>query len=353
MSERVNVPFTNEHFAAFCLAMEGQPYWYGATLNRCTQELLSRKGKQYPSHYAAGRQSRYRQDIAQKRVCADCVGGCKGYAWTNGGQGVRESLGTGKSYASRYGANGCPDKGANGMFAYAKAKGMAWGGMDTLPDILGLALHKDGHMGYTVGGGWAIEWKSFADGCVKSRIAGRGWTAWFQLPFIQYGSIALPAGGSAVLGSRPLRSGQRGEDVKALQSLLMKLGFSLPRYGADGSFGQETETALRAFQKSAGLTPSGAYDAAAHEALMAALADSERGDPAPAPSPASGKQLEILSPSGLVNIRRGNETRYGRITQAAPGARFPYVATAENGWHALALGEQVGWVSGEFSRLLF
>ena len=141
--------------------------------------------------------------------------------------------------------------------------------------------------------------------------------------------------------------------MKALQSLLMKLGFSLPRYGADGSFGQETETALRAFQKSAGLTPSGAYDAAAHEALMAALADSERGDPAPTPSPASGKQLEILSPSGLVNIRRGNDTRYGRITQAALGARFPYVATAENGWHALALGEQVGWVSGEFSRLLF
>ena len=23
------VPFTNAHFAAFCLEMVGQPYWYG------------------------------------------------------------------------------------------------------------------------------------------------------------------------------------------------------------------------------------------------------------------------------------------------------------------------------------
>ncbi len=29
MSDRINTPFTNEHFAAFCLAMVGQPYWYG------------------------------------------------------------------------------------------------------------------------------------------------------------------------------------------------------------------------------------------------------------------------------------------------------------------------------------
>ena len=29
MSERINTPFTNEHFAAFCLSMIGQPYWYG------------------------------------------------------------------------------------------------------------------------------------------------------------------------------------------------------------------------------------------------------------------------------------------------------------------------------------
>ncbi len=29
MSERVHTPMTNEHFAAFCRSMLGQPYWYG------------------------------------------------------------------------------------------------------------------------------------------------------------------------------------------------------------------------------------------------------------------------------------------------------------------------------------
>ena len=29
MSERINTPFTNEHFVAFCKKMVGQPYWYG------------------------------------------------------------------------------------------------------------------------------------------------------------------------------------------------------------------------------------------------------------------------------------------------------------------------------------
>ena len=28
MSERIDTPLTNEHFAAFCLSMLGQPYWY-------------------------------------------------------------------------------------------------------------------------------------------------------------------------------------------------------------------------------------------------------------------------------------------------------------------------------------
>ena len=29
MSDRVNTPFTAEHFVAYCLRMVGHPYWYG------------------------------------------------------------------------------------------------------------------------------------------------------------------------------------------------------------------------------------------------------------------------------------------------------------------------------------
>ena len=157
MAERKDTPFTGEHFAAWCEKMVGQPYWYGSCVYKCTQSLLDRKAKQYPAHYTSGRMKRYKDDIAKKKVCADCVGGCKGYAWTNGGVGVLESIGTSKTFSSKYGAHGCPDKSANGMFSYVKSKGCAWGDISTLPEIPGIALRFDGHVGYYVGNGYAVE----------------------------------------------------------------------------------------------------------------------------------------------------------------------------------------------------
>ena len=106
MSERVHTPMTNEHFAAFCRSMVGQPYWYGTCLYKCTESLRNRKAAQYPSHYASGRTARYRQDISEKKVCADCIGAVKGYAWTGGGLGVLEAIGTDRTYASSYGSHG-------------------------------------------------------------------------------------------------------------------------------------------------------------------------------------------------------------------------------------------------------
>ena len=67
-----------------------------------------------------------RRDIAARAVVADCIGGAKGYAWTNGGASILAAIGTDAPILSKYGANGCPDKGANGMFTYAKSKGCPW-----------------------------------------------------------------------------------------------------------------------------------------------------------------------------------------------------------------------------------
>ena len=49
--------------------------------------------------------------------------------------------------------------------------------------------------------------------------------------------------------TRLLKRGRRGDDVKALQNALIKLGYSVGSYGADGDFGQATETAVIQFQK--------------------------------------------------------------------------------------------------------
>ena len=49
-------------------------------------------------------------------------------------------------------------------------------------------------------------------------------------------------------GRQFLRRGSRGEAVRKVQSALMDLSYPLPRFGADGKFGSETNRAVRAFQ---------------------------------------------------------------------------------------------------------
>lgn len=44
------------------------------------------------------------------------------------------------------------------------------------------------------------------------------------------------------------RYGSKGETVKYMQQCLLDLGYSLPKKGADGSFGPETQRAVKAFQ---------------------------------------------------------------------------------------------------------
>ncbi len=50
------------------------------------------------------------------------------------------------------------------------------------------------------------------------------------------------------------------KDVEAIQTALQFLGFSLPKWGVDGKFGPETETATKEFQKSVSLTSDGKID---------------------------------------------------------------------------------------------
>jgi hypothetical protein len=48
-----------------------------------------------------------------------------------------------------------------------------------------------------------------------------------------------------------------GKPVKLIQQKLMELGYDLPEYGADGSFGEETDVAIRKFQADNGLVQDG------------------------------------------------------------------------------------------------
>ena len=54
-----------------------------------------------------------------------------------------------------------------------------------------------------------------------------------------------------------LKKGAKGEQVKAMQILLIGRGHSCGKYGADGDFGSATDKAVREFQKAKGLSVDG------------------------------------------------------------------------------------------------
>ena len=102
--------------------------------------------------------------------------------------------------------------------------------------------------------------------------------------------FAVPKGldGGVVPGPTPtptpthstIKRGSVGDDVKYCQSLLIKLGYDLGAYGADGKFGAKTETAVKAFQTSKNLKADGIVG----KATWAALEEAAGGDtPQPAP----------------------------------------------------------------------
>lgn len=63
--------------------------------------------------------------------------------------------------------------------------------------------------------------------------------------------------GEYTMEMRNLKKGCKGEDVKALQILLIGRGYSCGISGADGSFGPATDSAVRKYQKAKGLEVDG------------------------------------------------------------------------------------------------
>ena len=55
----------------------------------------------------------------------------------------------------------------------------------------------------------------------------------------------------------PVGEGDQGAFVREIQNQLLRAGMSLPRYGADGIFGPETEMAVMRFQRKYGVRVDG------------------------------------------------------------------------------------------------
>lgn len=328
---------------SFCKSMVGQPYWYGTCGYNCTESLLQRKAKQYPAHYGSARMSKYRDAIKKKMVCMDCIGMVKAFFWTNGGKGVADAIGTGKSFNNKYASNGCPDKSADGMLSWCKSKGAKNGKIATLPEVPGVLLFSSGHVGVYIGGGYAIEARGFNYGVVKTKVSSRKWTSWAYIPtsILDYDTVGSSSGGQssssdniptdAKLGSRVIKRGMKGDDVAELQKALIQLGYDLGKYGADGDCGSKTVQAVKDFQKANGLTVDGEFGSKSLSKLQELLSK----------CPSSSFKIKVTGKS--VNVRTKPSAITGKVVCVVHAGDVLSASETDKttGWYKLSDGNYI------------
>ena len=121
---------------------------------------------------------------------------------------------------------------------------------------------KYGHVGLYIGDGKVIEAYGTQKGVITSNVTDKRWTHWGELKGVAY------EGGGDIPDSKPtLRKGSKGEYVTLAQTKLIQKGYDLGKWGADGSFGTATETAVKAFQQDNSLTADGIIGAMTWNAL--------------------------------------------------------------------------------------
>ena len=342
--------FTGKQLAAYAEQVYAHKdhwaYWYGTYGKECTKSLYNSKKAQYPSHYENYRTDGYMRDIAEKRRCADCVGLIKSFFWTGGKYDTDP----------KYNTNHCPDKSADGLFKMCKQTGP----IKSIPDIPGLVVWKSGHIGVYVGGGYTVEMRGFDYDCQRRKVTSGPWTKWGKLPesMISYtteGAPETPQTPPETPEPTPqgLSRGDHGSAVTAMQRALLawKPG-CLPRWGADGAFGSETEAALKDFQKSMGLPVTGVYDTASSEALAKVEPASPPGTVHPLPD-VEGPEWVLATGDVHVRSAPGTDARVLGVLHKMESAPYQGEKREWGGrdWYLIEFKGENGWVSSKYAEV--
>ena len=130
------------------------------------------------------------------------------------------------------------------------------------------------HVGLYVGDGTVIEAMGTIAGVTTTKVTLGKWTHWGELSGVDYnaGNEQLTMNNEKLMERKTLRKGSKGQAVKEMQEMLLRLGYDPGPCGADGDFGKATEAAVRQFQGDHRLTVDGICGPGTWEALEQALA---------------------------------------------------------------------------------
>lgn len=151
-------------------------YVYGAFGQMCTPEYLDQQAERYPGNDEAGGESREIGNQWIGKPVYDCIGIIKAYMWYDY-----------EDDEIYYQTNGFPDCGANSIWDSIES-GKS-GTIDTIPEIPGIAVWMDGHIGIYIGNGEVIEAQGVRTGVVKTQLDNGSWTHWLYIPHLDYGEF--------------------------------------------------------------------------------------------------------------------------------------------------------------------
>ena len=147
---------------------------------------------------------------------------------------------------------------------------------------------------------------------------------------------------SIPLGSRILRDGSEGKDVEDLQRRLKAAGYDPGE--VDGEYGPNTEAAVRALQKDAGILVDGEFGPDSLKALTALEVDDDEETES---TPSTGN---VLISGGDAYIRTGPGTQYDAAGVAENGDKLVYAN--EDNWVPVLVNGRILWVSGKYAKVV-
>ena len=243
---------------AICRACIGWPYVFGARGQYCTP--ANRRTKAHEDHPTI--RSKCQVLTEEKNSCV----GCK---WYPGGN-VRFFDCRGFTYWV-FKQIGFTINGAGATSQYNDDSNWSEKGLiANMPNDVVCIVFKDvkgtkEHTGIYIGDGQIIH---CSNGVQTGKITDKGWTHYALVKGFDGKREGGDVDPDIPEEDRPtLRKGSSGACVTKLQELLIRRGYALPKYGADGKFGNETLTAVQSFQRDHGLTVDGIVGDATWDAL--------------------------------------------------------------------------------------
>lgn len=208
-------------------------------------------------------------------------------------------------------------------------------------------LWKPVNEGHPEGDWYLIEAQGVLYGVVSSKLYSRKPNYWgWMTKYYDYSDSGVDYTPVELhLGDRILKNDMEGNDVKELQTNLIRLGYDCGKWGADGDFGDATEMAVRRFQVNNGLVVDGEFGPKSLAAMNKAMAELDK--------PIEEPPKEVKIEGGNCYVRSEPNTSGDKYGVAHEGDRLLYQnETSENGWLRVMFKDKIGWVSGKYGKLV-